>query len=140
MTIEEYNAVLARREKARGAKAKMVAVVPVEKKNKYGAKKTWRDGLCFDSRKEANYYDELKIRQQQGLIAGYIVHGKMLCTAGGDSSSERAVTYEPDFIVLHNDGTYEIVDTKSEATITPVFKNKMKALKEKFPDVEINIL
>ena len=79
------------------------------------------------------------MEKQSGLIAGYIVHGKMICTAGGDNSEERAVTYEPDFIVLKNDGTYEIVDTKSEATVTPVFKNKMKALKEKFPDVEISI-
>lgn len=109
------------------------------KRNKYGAKKTWRDGVSFDSKKEAEYYSQLKLKKQSGLIAGYIVHGKMICTAGGDSSEERAVTYEPDFIVLHNDGTYEIVDTKSEATITPVFKNKMKALKEKFPDVEIHI-
>ena len=108
-------------------------------KNKYRAKKTWRDGICFDSIKEANYYSELKIRRAAGAIAGYIVHGKMICTYGGDSSKEKAVTYEPDFIVLHNDGTYEIVDTKSVVTITPVFKNKMKSLKEKFPDVEIHI-
>lgn len=134
MTEEEYQAIMARRKKV-----VPVAPVPSAKRSKYGAKKTWRDGLCFDSKKEADYYSRLKLEQQQGLIAGYIVHGKMICTAGGDSSDERAVTYEPDFIVLNNDGTYSIVDTKSEATITPVFKNKMKALKEKFPEVEIHI-
>lgn len=132
-TEEEYRAALAKRQKA-------VPINDIGKKkkaNKYGAKKTWRDGICFDSIKEANYYSQLKLERQGGLIAGYIVHGKMICTTGGDSSDERATTYEPDFVVLHNDGTYEIIDTKSEATVTPVFKNKMKALKEKFPDVEI---
>ena len=124
MTAEEYKEYMTKKK---------------TKKNKYGAKKTWRDGISFDSKKEADYYSRLKLEQKQGLIAGYIVHGKMVCTTGGDSSEERAVTYEPDFIVLNNDGTYRIIDTKSEATITPVFKNKMKALREKFPNVEIEI-
>lgn len=140
MTLEEYEAVLARREKAKRSKAVVVKETDAPKRSKYGAKKTWRDGLFFDSIKEADYYSELKTRRQCGDIAGYIVHGKMVCTTGGNSSDERAVVYEPDFVVLHNDGSYEIVDTKSEATITPVFKNKMKALKEKFPDVEIHVL
>ena len=135
MTEEEYQAIMARRKKVVPVTP---AVEPV-KRNKYGAQKTWRDGISFDSKKEADYYSSLKMEKQQGLIAGYIVHGKMICTAGGDNSTERAVTYEPDFIILNNDGSYRIVDTKSEATITPVFKNKMKALKEKFPDVEIEL-
>lgn len=133
MTEAEYRTIMTKRGK------RIAPIAKVPKKNKYGAKKTWRDGLLFDSIKEANYYSELKLRRQAGVIAGYIVHGKMVCTIGGDSSKEKAVCYEPDFIVLHNDGTYEIIDTKSEATITPVFKNKMKSLREKFPDVEIHI-
>lgn len=125
---EEYNKFL--REKG-SAKADPV------KHNKYKAVKTWRDGIAFDSIKEADYYDSLKLLHRAGEIAGYIVHGKMICTAGGNNSNERAVTYEPDFIILRKDGSYSIVDTKSDATITPLFKNKMKALKEKFPNVKI---
>lgn len=125
---------------ARRQKAMPVTELGKKKRaNKYGAKKTWRDGICFDSIKEADYYSRLKLEKQGGLIAGYIVHGKMICTTGGMSSEERATTYEPDFIILNNDGTYEIIDTKSKATVTPLFKNKMKTLKEKFPDVEIHI-
>ena len=126
-TEEDYQNFLERRGKKPEAP---------KKRNKYGAVKTWRDGVSFDSKKEADYYDSLKLLHKAGAIAGYIVHGKMICTAGTDAS-DRAVTYEPDFIILENDGTYKIIDTKSDATITPLFKTKMKALKEKFPDVEI---
>lgn len=35
-----------------------------KRKSKYGAKKTQIDGHVFDSEKEANYYQELKIRLQ----------------------------------------------------------------------------
>ena len=108
------------------------------KKNKYGAKKTWVDGICFDSQKEAQYYQRLKLLVKAGGLAGYLVHGKMVCTEGTDKDN-KATMYEPDFVLLFPDGTYRIVDTKSEATITPVFKLKMKALREKFPQVNVEI-
>ena len=132
-TEEEYQAYLAKRQATVSPSPK------AKKKNKYGAKKCWVDGLHFDSLREADYYNQLKVEKAAGLIAGYIVHGVMVCITGGDNANEKAVTYEPDFVVLHNDGTYEIIDTKSDATVTPLFKNKMKALKEKFPDVEIHL-
>lgn len=108
------------------------------KKNKYSAKKTWVDGICFDSRKEAEYYGNLKLLHRAGALAGYIVHGALVCTAGTDKDN-RATLYEPDFILLMPDGTYKIVDTKSDATHTQVFRNKMKSLREKFPKVEVHI-
>lgn len=108
------------------------------KRSKYGAKKTWLDGMCFDSQKEANFYSNLKLLHRAGALAGYIVHGAMVCTTGSDKDN-KATLYLPDFILLYPDGTYKIVDTKSEATHTQVFKNKMKALREKFPGVEVYI-
>lgn len=108
------------------------------KRNKYHAKKTWIDGICFDSQKEANYYTNLKLLHKAGALAGYLVHGAIICTTGTDKDN-RATLYEPDFVLLFPDGTYKIVDTKSEATHTQVFKNKMKAIHEKFPGVEVYI-
>ena len=137
MTEEEFEVFMAKRKKPKVVQP--ATKKKKKKKNKYGARTTWRDGVSFDSIKEADYYSRLKLEQKQGLIAGYILHGKMICTTGGDNKDEKAVIYEPDFIVLNNDGTYRIIDTKSEATITPLFKTKMKALREKFPDVEIEI-
>ena len=107
--------------------------------NKYKAVKTWKDGVCFDSKKEAAYYENLKHMLGANEIAGYLVHGKMICIYGGDNSRDRAVTYEPDFVILNNDGTYKIVDVKSEATVTRAFLNKMKALKEKMPKVTVHL-
>lgn len=108
------------------------------KRNKYGAKKTWVDGICFDSQKEAKYYGNLKLLCRAGALAGFLYHGKMVCTEGTDKDN-RAVLYETDFVLLNPDGTYKIVDTKSDGTITQVFKNKMKSLREKYPDVEVHI-
>lgn len=108
------------------------------KRNKYGAKKTWVDGICFDSQKEAKYYGNLKLLCRAGALAGFIYHGNMVCTEGTDKDN-KATLYETDFVLLNPDGTYKIVDVKSEATVTQVFKNKMKSLREKYPGVEINI-
>lgn len=108
------------------------------KRNKYGAKKTWCDGICFDSQKEANYYGQLKLLHRAGALDGYMVHGALVCTTGTDKDN-KATLYLPDFVLLYPDGTYKIVDTKSEPTHTQVFKNKMKDLKEKFPRVEVHI-
>lgn len=32
-------------------------------KNKYYSQKTWIDGICFDSKKEADYYCQLKLQR-----------------------------------------------------------------------------
>ena len=114
------------------------AEVKKPKRNKYGAKKTWVDGICFDSQKEAAYYGNLKLLHRAGVISGYMVHGAMVCTEGTNKDN-KATLYLPDFVLLFPDGTYKIVDTKSEATVTQVFKNKMKSLREKFPGVEVHI-
>ena len=42
--------------------------IPAKKANKYHAKKVVVDGLTFDSQKEANRWQQLKLMQQAGLI------------------------------------------------------------------------
>ena len=107
-----------------------------KKANKYNARKTWRRGLCFDSVKEANFFDMLRLRHRAGQIAGYLFHGKIVL-AEGAGQDKRALTYEPDFIILHPDGHYEIVDTKGMETRQ--FKDKMKILREKYPQIRIHL-
>lgn len=41
--------------------------------SKYKAKKTSIDGHSFDSEKEANYYEELKLRLRVGEIRGFCI-------------------------------------------------------------------
>lgn len=123
-TVEQLQEFLARTGQA-PAKPK--------RKNKYNAKKARVDGLCFDSKKEAEYYNELKFRARAGDIAGFLYHGKMIVAEGVDG--QAGVTYEPDFVVLNNDNTYEIIDTKGVET--QVFKTKIKVLRNRYPNVEI---
>ena len=101
------------------------------------AKKVEQDmNDVFDSIKEANFFDMLRLRHRAGQISGYLFHGKLVL-AEGDGQDQRAMCYEPDFIVLYPDGHYEIIDTKGMET--KQFKDKMKILREKYPQVKIKL-
>ena len=109
---------------------------PEKRKSKYNAKKTWIDGICFDSKAEANYYAMTKMLVRAGELHGFLYHGNIVCTEG-EKSDHRAVLYEPDFVLFKPDGTYEIIDVKGMET--PVFKNKIKSIYEKYPQIKIKI-
>ena len=72
--------------------------------SKYGAKKTNVDGHSFDSQKEANYYEELKIRLRAKEIKGFCIQPTFILTPN--------LKYKADFIVFNNDNTTEIIDVK----------------------------
>ena len=74
------------------------------KRSKYGAVKTSVDGQTFDSKKEADYYCELKTRLQAKDIKGFCLQPVFILADG--------LKYKADFIVFHNDGTSEVVDVK----------------------------
>lgn len=86
-------------------------------KSKYGAIKTSVDGHTFDSKKEADYYQELKIRLQSGDIKGFCLQPVFILAPG--------LKYKADFIVFNNDGTAEIVDTKGFKTKEYIAKKKV---------------
>ncbi len=77
------------------------------KRSKYGAVKTSIDGHTFDSKKEADYYMELKLRLQAGDILGYCLQPIFILAPG--------LKYKADFIVFNTDGTAEIIDVKRNA-------------------------
>lgn len=87
------------------------------KRNKYGAVKTSVDGHTFDSKKEAEYYQELKIRMQCGDIKGFCLQPVFILAPG--------LKYKADLIVFHNDGTAEIIDTKGFKTKEYIAKKKV---------------
>lgn len=96
------------------------------KKSKYGAVKTNIDGHIFDSKKEAEYYSELKLRLQAKNIKGFCLQPIFILTEG--------LKYKADFIVFNEDGTYEIIDVKGFKT--KEYKVKKKVFEDKF-DLEI---
>lgn len=92
------------------------------KKSKYGAKRVEIDGIKFDSRKEANYYLELKIRLAAKDIKGFCRQPEFILAPN--------LRYKADFIIFNNDGTSEIIDVKGMQT--QVYKDKKKVFEDKF--------
>lgn len=87
------------------------------KRSKYGAMKTSVDGQTFDSKKEADYYCELKLRLQCGDIKGFCMQPVFLLVPG--------LKYKADFIIFHNDGSCEIIDVKGFKTKEYIAKKKI---------------
>ena len=52
-------------------KASKLGIEQPKKRNKYNAKRIEVDGFSFASRKEADYYCELKLRLKAGDIKGF---------------------------------------------------------------------
>ena len=105
------------------------------KKTKYNNKKTWVDGICFDSKKEAECYEGLKLLLKAGEIAGFCRQPQFILVEG--NAEERAITYKADFIVFNKNGTYEIIDVKGFES--QQWKRTFKQFRLKFPSLDIKI-
>ena len=99
------------------------------KKSKYGAVKTQIDGHTFDSKKEADYYMELKMRLLAGEIRGYCLQPIFILAAN--------LKYKADFIVFNNDGTTDIIDVKGFKTKEYIAKKKVLEDKYKLKILEV---
>ena len=99
---------------------KMVQVK--NKKSKYNANKVEVDGIKFDSKKEADFYNELKLRLSAGDITGFCRQAEFVLAPN--------LRYKADFVVFNNDGTSEIIDVKGMQT--QVYKDKKKVFEDKF--------
>jgi hypothetical protein len=127
MTEDEYMAYLERtgRQTARQK----------PNRQKYNNKRTWVDGICFHSKKEADYYQELKLLMQAGEISGFCLQPEFVLVEG--NPKDRAITYKADFIVFNKDGTYKIVDVKGFES--QQWKRTAKQFRLKFPELELCI-
>lgn len=95
--------------------------------NKYGARRLKIDGITFDSKLEADRYQQLKLLEKAGQIKGLEYHKKFVIIP--KSRYGENVLYEADFFYFEN-GKPIVEDTKSEATITAVYKLKKRLLAE----------
>ena len=102
-------------------------------KSKYGNKKVKIDSLTFDSKAEALYYSELKIRQKTGEILFFRVQPRYRLLDGfeKDGKRHRPIDYIADFEIHHKDGSIEVVDIKGYKT--DVFRIKEKLFNAKYP-------
>jgi hypothetical protein len=94
-----------------------------DKRRKYGNQPTTVDGIRFDSKREARYYQQLKLEQQCGLVS-YFLRQVPLHLPGGT----RLVL---DFLVVMADGRIRYVDAKGRET--QAFRIKRREIQHHYP-------
>lgn len=97
--------------------------------NKYHAVKTTIDGIRLASCFESNRYAELELLERAGIIEDLRLQVPFVLIP--KSKYGRAIKYIADFVYTQN-GEVVVEDTKSPATITPVYKLKRRIMAEKY--------
>ncbi|KIL74162.1 DUF1064 domain-containing protein [Bacillus badius] len=102
-------------------------------KSKYGAKKVEIDGITFDSKAEAKYYQQLKWLQANNQILFFRIQPRYLLQEAFKKNgvAHRKIEYVADFEVHKKDGSIEVVDIKGVET--EAFKIKRKLFEFKYP-------
>ena len=103
--------------------------------SKYRAKKTVVDGITFDSKKEADFYCELKMLRMAGEVIDFErqVTFELQPKFKHSGKTERAIKYIADLVVHYKDGRTVVVDVKGDKT--DVYRIKRKMLLYKHPDM-----
>lgn len=109
---------------------------------KYHNKPTEVDGILFASRKEAEKYQELKIRMLDRSLEGVRSFDlqprfELQPAFEKDGQRYRKIEYVADFDVTYNSGLREIIDIKGVQTA--VFKLKAKLFDYKYPQLTLVI-
>jgi len=98
----------------------------MERKTKYGSRKTVALGVAFDSAAEARRYQELKLLERAEQITGLKMQMKYPLDVNGIHICNFFVDFE--YYDRRTDRTV-IEDVKSKPTMTPVYRLKKKLLK-----------
>lgn len=110
-------------------------IPPAPNKNKYNARKTMVDGITFDSKREAEYYCELKLRVQAGELVKFDLQPEFILQKPFTHNGKkyRAIKYRADFKLYYKDGKVEVVDVKGHKT--KEYELKKKLLLKKYPEL-----
>ncbi|MES9841204.1 MAG: DUF1064 domain-containing protein [Candidatus Thiodiazotropha endolucinida] len=92
-------------------------------RHKYNAKPTVVDGIRFDSKKEAGYYSQLKLRVRAGEVVTFLRQVPIHLPG-----NTKLVV---DFLEFHSDGTAHLVDVKGKETET--FRLKRRQVEDLYP-------
>ncbi len=103
--------------------------------SKYNAIKTERDGIKFDSKKEAKRYKELKHLEKGGIIKNLSLQPKFLLQEKFEYRGEhfRAIYYIADFMYYDPERQAVVVEDV-KGIKTEVYKLKKKLFIKKYPD------
>ncbi len=106
-------------------------------RSKYKSEKIVVDGITFDSKDEAKYYEYLKMKRAKGLIENFELQPKYVLIPGFKKNGKtyRAVTYTPDFLIYHLDGTQELIDVKGFSTQQGELRKKL--FEYRYPELKL---
>jgi len=93
--------------------------------SKYGNVKTTIDGTKFDSKAEAEYYQELKLRQRAKELEIIKLQPSVTLVAG-IPGKVRPIIYIPDFLIKEK-SQYVYIDVKGVHTAVFTLKSKLWA-------------
>lgn len=105
--------------------------------SKYNSKKVIVDGINFDSTQESSYYLLLKdklankeiksfeLQPSYELTPKFIKNGKLI----------RAMSYAPDFLIVHLDDSIECIDVKGFSTQASEMRKKL--FDYRYPDIKL---
>lgn len=126
MTEEEYNQLVKKIEE-RKEKRKLK-----QQKSKYRSEKITIDNKTFDSRKEADRYQQLLLLEKAGEISKLQCQPSFLLIPTQKDKEghviERRCTYYADFSYYDKDGSLVVEDVKSPVTKTPQYRIKKKLM------------
>lgn len=108
-------------------------------RSKYSAKKTVRCGIKFDSKMEAEYYDQLLLLQRGGVITDLKLQPSftLLESFKKDGRTVRGVKYKADFMFTEH-GRTVVVDVKGVKTKDFIIKAKF--FMSMYPDYELRLV
>lgn len=93
-----------------------------KRRNKFGAVKTVLDGIAFDSKREAAYYAELKLREKAGEVSAIELQKPFPLLAG---SGRLIGSYRADFVFWDcREARSRIIDVKGMDTALSRWKRK----------------
>lgn len=95
--------------------------------SKYGNKKTVVNGITFDSKLEAEYYQYLKVLENVTIL-DLQLQPKFLILSGytdAEGEKQRPIYYQADFLVKYENGLVEVIDIKGVETEAFKLKKKM---------------
>ncbi|MBX5143345.1 DUF1064 domain-containing protein [Rhizobium lentis] len=99
------------------------ALLSKPKRSKYGNKKVTVDGIRFDSKREAEYYAALKLREKAGEVIGVELQRPFALLG---NNGMLIATYKADFCFWDNVADrFRVIDVKGVETKDFKLKKKM---------------
>lgn len=95
--------------------------------SKYNSKKVEFDGITFDSKVEAEFYKELQLRKMNGEIKNFSIQPKyvLIPKFTKNDKNYREMTYTPDFLIEHLNGSIEAIDIKGFGNQSSEIRKKL---------------